>query len=302
MGVSLYQWKKWFGKYLFKTRKGFQQGVGVTYSVGEITGYYNDLREKVEQNAHLAADEVPKSYKDNGELFYFPIGIFQYGLGCYDLYLLEKEQKHLDKMLVCADWAVTNQEERGGWSTFAHLFPEHPYSSMAQGEGASLLIRAYLETKEEKYLRTAEKAISFLLTSTEEGGVAFETETDLAFKEYTERPIVLNGWIFSIWGLFDYVKLSDDEVAKKAYEKTLDTLERYIPHYDLGYWTRYDYSERIAAPSYHKLHIDQFRVMYDLTGREVFEKHLTCFEKYRDSFWCGKVAFVVKAFQKLSGK
>ncbi len=302
MGISKYQWKKWIGKYVLKTRKGFQQGIGTIYSVSDIKGYYNDLREKVLEGENLAPKELPQYYMDSGEKFLFSIGVMQYGLGCYDLYLLEKEQKHLDKMLVCADWAVESQEDRGGWQTFSHLYPEHPYSSMAQGEGASLLIRAYVETKDEKYLNAARKAISFLLTPIEEGGVAFETETDLAFKEYTERPIVLNGWIFSLWGLFDYIKLTNDATAKKAYEKTLDTLERYIPHYDLGFWTRYDYSERIAAPSYHKLLIDQFTVMYDITGREVFKKHLARFERYRDSFWCRNVAFAIKAIQKLSGR
>ncbi|UVV60083.1 D-glucuronyl C5-epimerase family protein [Bacteroides thetaiotaomicron] len=41
---------------------------------------------------------------------------------------------------------------------------------MAQGEGASLLIRAYVQFKEEKYLSAAKKAIDFMLLSNTEGG------------------------------------------------------------------------------------------------------------------------------------
>ena len=302
MAVSKYQLKKWANRYVFKRKKSLQQGVGRAYSIADIKGYYNDLTEKVVNGEPLLPDEVPQYYKDSGEKFVFSIGVMQYGLACYDLYLLNEEQKHLDKMFVCADWAVKSQMENGGWKTFEHLYPDNPYSSMAQGEGVSLLVRAYKESNNEKYMRAAQKAISFLLTSVEDGGVAIISDTELIFKEYTQRPIVMNGWIFSLWGLLDYIKLTGDDKVKEQYEKSLVTLEKYIPHYDLGYWTRYDYSERIAAPFYHKLHIDQFVVMYDLTGHDIFLEYKNKFEKYRDNFFYRSKAFVVKASQKLKGK
>lgn len=301
MAISLYQIKKWMRIYVFKSRKGFQQGVGTLYSKELVRGYYNDLREKV-TNVSLADDELPKSYIDSGEQIFFPIGIFQYGLGCYDLYLENGDEKMRDKMFLCANWAVRNIKNNGGWENFSHLFPEHPYSSMAQGEGVSLLIRAYLESGERAYLEAAKDAVYFMLVPVEEGGVCIKSEEELIFKEYTERPIVLNGWIFSLWGLYDYAKATGDETIANAYKKSLNTLKKYIPHYDLGYWTRYDYSERIAAPSYHKLHIDQFTVMYDLTGEAIFKEYRERLEKYKKSFWCRKKAFVIKAIQKLRGK
>lgn len=301
MKFSKYQLKKWIKKYVLKTQKGFRQGVGQIYSVDEVKGYYNDLREKVTDNP-LGEKELPVNYIDSGEQIYFSIGIMQYGLGCYDLYLLENDEKMKQKMLFCADWAVENQQENGAWETFAHLFPDRPYSSMAQGEGVSLLVRAYQESGEQKYLDAAKRAVYFMLVPIEDGGVSIQEGEDLIFKEYTERPIVLNGWIFSLWGLFDYVKMTGDENIRAAYEKSLATLERYIPHYDLGYWTRYDYSERITAPSYHKLHIDQFTVMYDLTGHEIFKTYLEKFRKYQNSGWCRNKAFVIKAMQKLKGR
>ena len=301
MAVTKYQLQKWIKKYVLKTQQGFRQGVGQIYSVNEVKGYYNDLREKVTDKP-LGDTELPMNYIDTGEQIYFSIGIMQYGLACYDLYLMEHDPKMKQKMFLCADWAVENIEENGGWKTFAHLFPERPYSSMAQGEGVSLLIRAYLESGKEKYLEAAKKAVYFMLVSTEEGGVCISNDTDLIFKEYTERPIVMNGWIFSLWGLFDYVKATGDETIRAAYEKSLATLERYIPHYDLGYWTRYDYSERTASPSYHKLHIDQFFVMYDLTGHKIFKTYLEKFKKYQNSFWCRNKALILKAIQKFRGK
>ena len=302
MAVSLYQIKKWTRKYILKTQTGFRQGVGQIYSKDEVKGYYIDLREKVLEGQALAPEELPRSRMDSGETFIFSIGVMQYGLACYDLYLMNDDEKMKQKLLVCADWAVENQKENGAWETFGHIYPEHSYSAMAQGEGVSMLLRAYIASGERKYLESAKRAVFFMLVPKQEGGVCHCTETDLVFYEYTERPAVLNGWIFALWGLFDYAKVTGDSVIQAAYEKTVDTLERYIPHYDLGYWTRYDYSDRIASPQYHKLHIDQFVTMYDLTGREIFKLYQEKFEKYRDSRWCRNKAFFIKAAQKLRGK
>lgn len=301
MAVTKYQLKKWFNKYVLKTVTGFRQGVGTVYSVDGIRGYYNDLREKVTDKP-LREQELPLSYIDTGEQIYFSIGIMQYGLGCYDLYLLNNDEKMKEKMFLCAEWAVENQQENGGWKTFAHLYSDRPYSAMAQGEGISLLVRAYLESKNEKYLEAARRAATFMLVPVEQGGVAVYKGEDLFLKEYTERPVVLNGWIFSLWGLLDYIKLTGDVQIKEAYERSMATLERHLSHFDLGYWTRYDYSDRIAAPAYHKLHMDQLAVMHDLTGHEIYKTHLEKFQKYQNSWLNRQRAFVIKAFQKLRGK
>ncbi len=299
MGITVYKLKKWFRRYFLHTKSSLQQDVGKVYSVEALAGYYNDLTEKVTKGEKLEPEEIPTYYMDNGKKFVFSIGVMQYGLASYDMYLLGNGEEHLKKMFVCADWAVENQEEGGGWSTFAHLFSEHPYSAMAQGEGVSLLVRAHKESGNQKYLDAAEKAVKFMLLPLENGGVSIHNDDELIFKEYTERPIVMNGWIFALWGLIDYVKATGDCDIKAAYEKSLATLEKYITHYDIGYWTRYDYSERIASPFYHKLHIDQFYVMYELTKHEIFKNYRDKFIKYQKNFFCRSKAFVVKGYQKI---
>jgi len=260
------------------------------------------LTEKVLNGKAIAENEIPTCKMDNGQDFEFSIGVMQYGLACYDLYLLTKAQKHLKKLYLCAEWAIDHQEENGAWSTFAHLYPQKPYSAMAQGEGVSMLIRAYRESKNERYLAAAKKAVYFMLVPVDEGGVCISNQDELIFKEYTERPIVLNGWIFAIWGLLDYVKQTGDETIRASYEKTLSTLEKYLPYYDLGYWSRYDYSMRIAAPFYHKLHIDQLTVMYALTGHQIFDQYRQKFASYQQHFIYRNRAFIIKAVQKLMGK
>ena len=301
MAVTRYQLKKWFRKYILRTQKSFRQGIGTVYSRDEVKGYYNDLREKV-TDTPLPDGQLPKSYTVSGEQVYFSIGIFQYGLGAYDLYLLSGDEKMKARMLLCASWALENQRENGAWDTFANLYPERPYSAMAQGEGVSLLVRAYLESGEQKYLESARRAVYFMLVPIEEGGVSIHDGKDLIFKEYTERPVVLNGWIFALWGLFDYVKATGDKTIAAAYEGSLATLKRHIPHYDLGYWTRYDASQRIAAPAYHKLHMDQLAVLYDLTEHEIFKTYLEKIPKLSKEFLVQEPCICHQGLPEAEGK
>ena len=131
MGICLYKIKKWTKMMTGNSISHVDQGVGKVYSINEIKGYYNNLIEKVTKREDLG-NKVPMSNVDTGEKIYFSIEIFQYGLGAYDLFLLNNDKKMLTKVKAAADWAVNNQQEDGSWRTFAYENPSHPYSSMAQ--------------------------------------------------------------------------------------------------------------------------------------------------------------------------
>lgn len=95
------------------------QGVGKTYSKTEISGYYNDLTGKVlKDKKYFNTLEIPKVKIQSGEEIYFPIAVFQYGLGAYDLYLLEKKELYLRKFFITAEWAIENQNSNGAWKNF----------------------------------------------------------------------------------------------------------------------------------------------------------------------------------------
>lgn len=274
------------------------QGPGLIYSTTEIKGYYNDLTEKVIKRENLDTC-IPMSYIDTGEKIFFPIEIFQYGLGAYDLYLLNNDNLMLKKTISCANWAIENQQTNGGWSTFAHQTPNHPYSSMAQGEGISLLVRMYIETNNKCYYNAAKRAIDFMLLSIENGGTTKYKGDWVYFLECTHEPLVLNGWIFSIWGIVDYYKLTKNVYVKQVLDATLMTLENKVSYFDKGFWSMYDCEKRICSPFYHKLHIAQLRVMYDLSNRDVYRIYADKWEKYQQSFCNRKRAFMIKVVQKI---
>ena len=273
------------------------QGVGTCYSKTEVMGYYNDLTEKVTRDEPNIF--IPKYHVDTGEEIYFSIGIFQYGLAAYDLFLTTHDEIYRNKLIACANWAVDNQQADGGWDTFTFENPEHPYSSMAQGEGISMLIRAHIITQDEKYLSAVHKAKEFMLKAIEDGGTTNYQGEDVYLYECTHDPLILNGWIFSLWGLYDYSKYIQDSEVQMVLQATLASLKKKLPKFDIKYWSKYEDGKRICSPFYHKLHIAQLTVMHDLFGDEIYKEYADKWEKYQRSFWNPKVAFIKKAMQKV---
>lgn len=274
------------------------QTEGQAYSKVSVEGYYNNLTEKVSRFG-LPGNEIPKVFVDTGEQLYFSIAIFQYGLAAYDLYLINKDEQMLGKVKACADWAVENQDENGGWSTFAYQNTKNPYSSMAQGEGISLLVRANKVFGDDKYLKAARMAKQFMLTSLDEGGVAKYEDGKIYLYEFPTEPLVLNGFIFSSWGLFDYAKAFHDDETMALWKQVADTIADCLPTFDTGFWSMYNNVNKIASPFYHALHIAQLNVMYDLTGDERFRDYAQRWDKNRKNWFNGKRAFITKAIQKI---
>ncbi len=298
MAISLYKIKKWYKMLAGKSISHVEQGPGSRYSKEKVAGYYNDLTQKV-----LRDDPdilVPQYFVDTGEKIWFSIGVFQYGLGAYDLFLQTGEDRFRQKVLACADWAVEHQQKDGSWVTFAYESKEHPYSSMAQGEGISLLLRAHILTGREGYLDAAHKAKEFMLIPLEQGGTTKYEGDDCLLYEFTHSPLVLNGWIFSAWGLYDYYKYTKDAFVQQIFRRTLRSMEKLLPEFDKKYWSSYCHGgKKTASAFYHKLHIAQLRVMYDLFGTEVFQQYADRWEAYQNSFWKPKAAFLKKALEKV---
>lgn len=300
MGINIQKLKKWTNMIMGNSSYHVNQDEGKVYSKTEIRGYYNNLTEKVSRFG-LQGDTIPTTVVDSGEIIYFPIAIFQYGLAAYDLLLLNQGSVSdlSSKVIACANWAVKNQQFDGSWITFAYENPKYPYSSMAQGEAISLLLRAYQLKKNDVYLKAAIKAYRFMIIPIENGGTAKYEGERLFFYECPADPLILNGWIFSIWGIMDYCKFFKDEDAIKILGKTLKTLEETLPKFDVGYWSMYEDGMRISSPFYHSLHIAQLNVMFDLTGNKIYKFYADEFAAYQNKWVNRKKAFVKKAFQKL---
>lgn len=300
MSISIFQIKRWYNMLAGKSISHVNQDIGKYFSKQEVKGYYNNLTEKVTMIPEILEDDRLPIARTETEDILFPVAIFQYGLGAYDLFLATKEEKYLNKFLQCANWALEKQDSHGRWNNFFYCYPDAPYGAMAQGEGASILIRAYKQTSENKYLKAALVALEYMLLPLEQGGTTKYTDTEALLMEYTCKGMVLNGAIFAWWGLYDYVTLTGDRGhIYKSLQSTLQSIINELPKFRSNLWSMYSLDGQVASPFYHNLHIAQMQAMYILTGEEVFKEYATLWLKRQRNFIYKSLAFIQKSAQKI---
>lgn len=301
MGLSFKKIKRWFLMMTGKSIYHVNQNMGKFFVPGELKGYFNNLTEKVikDNQAILEPGNLPIFITEKGEEIVFPVAAFQYALGCYDLFLETKEKKYFDKFIEISKWALSKQEKCGRWNNFWYIYPDHPFGAMCQGEASSLLARAYIETGDANYLYAAEAGIDYMLNNNDGIVISLENNEDLILLEYEDKPAVLNGWIFALFGLYDVGLVSKKREYFDAFEKSLKTIKNYLPSFDNGYWSMYDLDKRIASPFYHSLHIAQLNALYLVSGDDVFHSFQKKFEKYKKNPFKKMKAFIVKSFQKI---
>lgn len=276
------------------------QDIGKHFERNELCGYYNNMKEKVSYMPHIVdSDDMPVLRTESGVDFHFPVAIFQFSFGLLDFYYETREEKYLKKFHQCAEWAINNQMENGAWDNFSYIYVNNPYGAMAQGEGASLLLRAYKLFDDKKYLKAAEKAIRFMLSDVKDGGCTLYDKEFVVFLEYSHLPAVLNGWIFSWWGLYDYYLVTGDNGIYSIMQKSLKTLIKNLPLFTCRYWSNYDLGGKIASPFYHNLHIAQMQAMFILTREKVFDDYSTLWESQQKNHLYKTMAFIKKSIQKI---
>ena len=208
----------------------------------------------------------------------WPVTIVQLGLGAWQLAASGEDPAWGHVVARIADWAILDMD---GYGRVAHLQPmPHTYridppwhSAMAQGQLASLLVRAAVLLDRPELTAQAQRAARSLL-DTQLGLIEPTAEGDV-LQEYPATPAahVLNGWIWALWGLYDVGR--EDPAAFAAFTRGCDTLAARIDSYELSNgWSRYDLYPHpvvnIASPFYHRLHIEQLRALHMLAPHAEF--------------------------------
>jgi len=296
--------KRWLNMLSGKSVFHVEQGKGKCYSLKEVKGYYNDLTKKVSDKTILDSSGIPINTTVTGTEVYFPIAIFQYALGLYDLYLIEKKKEYLDKFLKITEWAKNKQLKNGMWECMGALNDKcnQTQSAMCQSEGASVFLRAYNETKKVEYIDHAKKAIDFMIKNVDENGTCYYPGKEKPiFQEYVSKynVSVLNGWIFAIFGLYDFTLVNSEEKYKKILNNSVNEMAKSLKIYDRKFWSNYDQKGTIASPAYHDLHIKQLLLMYQMFGIEEFEIYAKKWEKYQRNNFFKILSMIIKLKQKL---
>lgn len=318
---KLYYWKRIFSAYIIgnPSQLSFwhnnpQLTLEVNYE--ELGPYYMLFKEKAVYDKFLDQDGIPMlNYHGKVGLHYNPIAIAQWGLGNFNIWLKDKNKVSYDKFILSADWLVSNIfQNDNGISVWMHHFDweyrdtlKSPwYSGLAQGQGLSVLVRAYKITSDKKYISIAKKVFHSFQCEVDIGGVTFTDNNDNKWiEEYIVDPPthILNGFIWALWGVYDYYLVTKDKSSYKLYNDYVRTLKINLNSYDIGLWSLYEHSgtrlKMISSSFYHKLHITQLNVMYNLTKEEIFQTYSKKWESYLGKPFNRCYSFLYKCLFKL---
>jgi hypothetical protein len=132
-----------------------------------------------------------------------------------------------------------------------------------------------------------------------------DKQDDVWIEEYiVDRPShILNGFLWAMWGVYDYAGWSGSLEAARLWTTCVGTLQRRLGEFDTGWWSLYEVrdgdTEMLASRYYHTLHITQLQVMHRLTGIQLFADTALRFQSYLDSPSNRANAFARKTIFKL---
>ena len=266
----------------------------VLYDYPTLANYYIDFTAKTHYAGPFDENGVPLlDYRGRIGRQYNPCATAQYALGWYQRWR-SGEIAARERFLAMADWLRDSMHVDAaacGWWYYdfdldAYNVRTPWVSGLAQAQAVTTLLRAESMTNDASYGRAARYGCAGLLRPVEQGGV-LRVENGYAYLEEivaTRRTAILDGMIFAVFGLYDYCFCVDEPHAKKTLVACVDTLERILPLYDLGYWSRADlYQDNppmVASRFYHGLHIAQLTVLAEVTGRLAFRSWAERWENY----------------------
>ncbi|RUM50243.1 MAG: hypothetical protein DSY47_02215 [Hydrogenothermus sp.] len=227
--------------------------------------YYSEiLREKniiTPQNPNLCWKE-----DESLKYWYFPIN---------------KDKVTLRYFKNTADWIVNNLQMINGKAHLIYRFnwpyPKYRYkfikapwwSGLTDGYAIILLIRAYDIFKEPKYLITATKLYKSVIYPVDKGGSLTKLNNFLWIEEYVdplhplETPKVLNGMIYSFYGVKCYEEKFNVPINLQFSEKLVQSIEKNIKVFDKGFWSYYDAIKNTANIKYHLIHVALLKDLAD---------------------------------------
>lgn len=234
---------------------------------------------------------VPMCSFGNNEYTYFPINIAQYGFMLHADWLENKDEHTLELLKANLNQLQELKTEDDEECVWWHHHFESKYniqapwaSAMAQGECISFYLRMYQILGEEHLLKTALKAYRFLERDYEDKGVKrIDKDGNLWYEEYPSNPpsYVLNGFIYTIFGLYDLYRVTKQKDIWENIEKCIKTLKENLHRFDAGYWSCYDlYKKELVRYYYQKnVHVPQLQALYLLANESIFETYATKWKK-----------------------
>jgi hypothetical protein len=175
--------------------------------------------------------------------------------GKANAYFLDKEITTLKEVL---NEAISLAVQRAGGIAWEYMFQFDgglpPWTSgLSQGTALQVFSRAWSVTHEQAYLTAAQQALG-IFEQPPPTGVRVATPAGAHYLEYTYAPSerILNGFIQSLVGLYEYTKLTKDPLGQQLFEAGDAEARTEVPHYNTGAWSMYDQHSE-SDLNYHEL-------------------------------------------------
>lgn len=197
---------------------------------------------------------------------YDPLFIAHYALAQWNLHLVNREEKHYTAFMRQVAWFMLHAVRVGTSSCGWPIQPPAPeagkncLSAAVQGCVLSVLMRAYQLTNDQMFLTFARCVVQTFLSDILDGGVCAPLGTKgIFFEEIAAYPAthMLNGCIFGLIGLYDYLALVVDDATEQHVQRCFATLQELLPAFDVGYWTRVDLlHHHLSTPEHLALQVE----------------------------------------------
>lgn len=226
---------------------------------------------------------------------YYPVQIALFALGNLEKFLDTGEERYREIFIRHVDWLVKNISIKDDFGVWEHNFvlPYYKFDrvpwvhGMAQGVAISALVRAYQLTGNKKYLEVAKLAYGAFERDIDEGGARYiDDKGNVWIEEYAilPPPHILNGFIFALFGIFDFYKITGSKEVLDLFYKGIKTVEKNLPLYDSGYWSFYDLIYKCpATKDYHMLHIEQLVALHKLTKNVIIGDFANKWKRYMNN-------------------
>lgn len=232
-----------------------------------------------------------------GKLYYHPVGLALLGLKYVASYWVTKDRTYLvlakrmaaglEKISVTARGAI--------WFPYRFRFAMHGntretlippwYSAMAQGQALSLFTKLWLETRDPQYKALADRTYASLRAFGRRSfpWVSWIDKSRYAWLEEYPASLdyTLNGFIFAIYGLYDYYIATKDSTVWSTSRRddvlallrgSLATVRHYLPEYrNPGGASDYCLRHHKVSLKYHRIVTSQLRKLAAITGHWYFE-------------------------------
>jgi hypothetical protein len=184
-------------------------------------------------------------------------------------YLSGRENANLRQVLGEAIPLATARAGGIAWEYMFHFDGGAPpwTSGLSQGTAVQVLARAWSRFKEQAYLTAAQQALGIFQTPPPQG-VKVITPTGTMYAEYTYAPNdrILNGFIQSLVGLYDYTAITKDPLGLSLFEAGDADARSIVPNYDTGAWSLYDQFGE-SNLNYHELLAEFLEHLCERTGK-----------------------------------